>query len=65
MQKDKYQSVRRIIISLFKNAKGRYGYRRIHVSLKNIGIIIFEKNVRRIIFEENLVASKITCEKYS
>ena len=65
MQKDKYQSVRRVIISLFKDAKGRYGYRRIHVSLKNMGIIISEKIVRRIMSEENLVVSKITRQKYS
>lgn len=65
MRKDKYQSVRSVIISLFKDAKGRYGYRRIHVSLKNMGIIISEKIVRRIMAEENLVVSKITRQKYS
>lgn len=62
---NKYRFARRVIISLFKDAKSRHGYRRIHVSLKNMGIIISEKIVRRIMSGENLVESKIRRQKYS
>ena len=53
------------IIDIFKAGKRRYGYRRIHTSLKNIGIILSEKIVRRIMREENLVAKSIKMRKYS
>lgn len=65
MRKDKYQSIRRVITRLFNDAKARYGYRRIHVSLKNMGIIISEKVVRKIMTEENLTVSRITRQKYN
>lgn len=37
---DKYSSLRSQIINVFKQNKHRYGYRRIHASLKNMGIIV-------------------------
>lgn len=65
MQNDKYQTLRTVIIGLFKDTKGRYGYRRIHVSLRNMGIIVSEKIVRRIMSEEQLVVSNVKHKKYS
>src|SRR5699024_7919534 len=65
---NKYNYVRIQIIDIFKAGKAgkrRYGYRRIHASLKNIGIILSEKIVRRIMREENLVAKSIKMRKYS
>jgi transposase InsO family protein/transposase-like protein len=62
---NKYNYVRVQIIDIFKAGKRRYGYRRIHASLKNIGIILSEKIVRRIMREENLVAKSIKMRKYS
>ncbi|TRM11458.1 IS3 family transposase [Lentibacillus cibarius] len=62
---DKYNDVREQIIGIFKEGKRRYGYRRIHASLKNIGIILSEKIVRRIMREENLVAKSIKMRKYN
>ena len=53
------------IIDIFKAGKRRYGYRRIHAKKKNIGIILSEKIVRRIMREENLVAKSIKMRKYS
>ena len=62
---NKYNDVRSQIIDIFNAGKRRYGYRRIHASLKNIGIILSEKIVRRIMREENLVAKSIKMRKYS
>jgi len=62
---DKYSDERAQIIDLFEKNKHRYGYRRIHAALKNIGIILSEKNVRCIMREENLVTKSIKMRKYS
>lgn len=62
---DKYSNVRAQIIDIFEKNKRRYGYRRIHASLKNMGIILSEKIVRRIMREENLVAKSIKMKRYS
>src|SRR5690625_7492908 len=42
-----------------------YGYRRIHASLKNNGIVLSEKVVRRIMREKNLIAKTIKIRKYN
>ena len=65
MQKDKYQSLRTTITMLFRDTKSCYGYRRIHASLKNMGIIVSEKVVRRIMDEENLKVFAVKQKKYS
>lgn len=62
---DKYSDIRTQIIDIFEENKRRYGYRRIHVLLKNRGIILSEKIVRRIMREENLVAKCIKIRKYN
>lgn len=62
---DKHKNVRTKIINIFEKNKRRYGYRRIHATLKNIGITISEKVVRRIMREEKLVAKTIQMRKYN
>lgn len=62
---DKYKDVRAKIITIFEENKRRYGYRRIHATLKNVGIILSEKIVRRIMQEENLVSKTIKIKKYN
>ena len=62
---DKYRDVRTKIIDIFEKNKRRYGYRRIHATLKSIGIVLSEKVVRQIMREENLIAKTIKMKKYS
>ena len=62
---DKYKELRSQIIELFAEAKGRYGYRRIHCLLKRNGIIVSEKVVRRIMSDEQLVVKKTKKRKLS
>jgi len=62
---DKYLELRNKIISLFDENKGRYGYRRIHCLLKNSGIKVSEKVVRRIMREEHLFVRITKRKKYS
>lgn len=52
---DKYAALRTEIHTLFHVADGRYGYRRIHASLKNSGIWVSEKVVRRLMKEDGLI----------
>ncbi|NLJ17551.1 IS3 family transposase [Globicatella sulfidifaciens] len=62
---DKYQDVRAKIIDIFERNKRRYGYRRLHASLKNSGILLSEKVVRRIMREETLIVKTIKMRKYN
>lgn len=62
---DKYEDVRAKIIDVFEKNNRRYGYRRIHASLKNNGIVLSEKVIRRIMREENLIANTIKMRKYN
>src|SRR5699024_581447 len=62
---DKYKDVRDNIIIIFEENKRRYGYRRIQATLKNVGIILSEKIVRRIMQEENLMSKTIKTKKYN
>jgi len=62
---DKYRDVRAKIIDIFEKNKRRYGYRPIYASLNNIGIVLSEKIVRRIIPEENLVVKTIKMRKHN
>lgn len=48
---DKYVALRTNIHTLFRVTDSRYGYRRIHASLKNSGIWVSEKVVRRLMKE--------------
>lgn len=45
---DKYKTIKDLIIKIYNKNKGRYGYRRIHLELKNQGIKINHKTVLRL-----------------
>jgi putative transposase len=45
---DKYKDIKEKISYIFHKNKGRYGYRRITMTLKNEGLIINHKTVRRL-----------------
>ena len=62
---DKYADLRTKITTIFTDASERYGYRRIHISIKNKGIIVSEKVVRKIMAEEHLVVPFVKKRKYS
>ena len=47
-QEDKYKKIKEEICSIFHENKGRYGYRRITLELKNRGYIINHKTVARL-----------------
>ena len=52
---DKYSDIRKKIRSVFDDSSFRYGYRRIHSSLKNEEITVSEKVIRRIMLEDKLM----------
>jgi putative transposase len=54
-QSDKYFEERQLIITVFNNNFCAYGYRRIHQVLKNMGKILSEKVIRKLMSEENLI----------
>lgn len=62
---DKYKDLRLKIKDIFAKNKARYGYRRIHCSLKKYGIIVSEKIVRRIMIEEHLTVKISKRRKYN
>ena len=62
---DKYKDIRLKIKDIFAINKARYGYRRIHCSLKNEGIVVSEKIVRRIMVEEQLLVKTSKRRKYN
>ena len=45
---DKYASLRTAVNEVLAESQSRYGYRRIHARVKNKGISVLEKVVRRI-----------------
>ena len=45
---DKYDSIKELIKQIYHHHKGRYGYRRITLDLRNKGIIINHKTVLRL-----------------
>ncbi|MEQ6357812.1 IS3 family transposase [Lysinibacillus sp. M3] len=51
---DKYQEIKERIQTLFHHHKGRYGYRRICLALRNEGILINHKTVQRLMKELSL-----------
>ncbi len=62
---DKNDCIREEIKTIFEKSKKRYGYRRIHGVLKNKGIVISEKTIRKIMTEEHLVVYRKSAKKYS
>ncbi|MCG3864286.1 transposase, partial [Photobacterium sp. Ph5] len=51
---ESYADERALITSIFHQHKGRYGYRRIHLELRNQGIMINHKTVQRLMGQLNL-----------
>lgn len=51
---DKYKEMKELIKEIFEEHQGRYGYRRITLQLRNMGIIINHKTVRRLMNEMGL-----------
>ena len=62
---DKYQSLRAAIKEEFSASNKTYGYRRIHCVLKNNGISVSEKVIRRIMSQEGLNIPRFRRRKYS
>ncbi|HZK88389.1 MAG TPA: IS3 family transposase [Anaerovoracaceae bacterium] len=62
---DKYSGIRYTIETVFNKSSCRYGYRRIHAVIKNDGIVVSEKVIRRIMKEEHLMVPYIKRKKYS
>jgi len=60
---DKHNSMKTAIIEIYHRHKGRYGYRRITMALKQKGIIINHKTVARIMIECGL-KSLVRAKKY-
>jgi putative transposase len=60
---DKYQTVKSEMKHIYKLHKGRYGYRRIHLELKNRGFVINHKTVFSLMSELGL-KSLIRVKKY-
>jgi len=59
----KNADIETMIISIYKEHKGRYGYRRITTTLRNKGMIVNHKKVLRIMHEKGL-KSKVRAKKY-
>ena len=62
---DKYAGLREKVRTVFDGSSSRYGYRRIHSSLKNEELTVSEKVIRRIMREENLSVPNIKRKKFN
>ena len=60
---DKYEQECKRIVSIYHQHKGRYGYRRIYLALRNEGFTINHKTVERIMAEHEL-KSLVRPKKY-
>ncbi len=60
---DKYDSIKKSIKKIYEHHRGRYGYRRITLELKKVGIIINHKTVLRLMKQLGL-KSLIRVKKY-
>ena len=64
-QTDKNQTIKAEIQSIFTEHKGNYGYRRIHLELRNRGFLVNHKRVQRLMNVLNLQARIRQKRKYS
>ncbi|MFS9319715.1 IS3 family transposase [Streptococcus infantis] len=62
---DKDQELKAEIQSIFTEHKGNYGYRRIHLELRNCGYLVNHKRVQRLMKVLNLQAKMRQKRKYS
>ncbi|UPR57603.1 transposase [Vibrio sp. ED004] len=58
-----YERELQLIKSIYHEHKGRYGYRRIHLELKNQGFVLNHKTVQRLMAQLNL-KSTVRIKKY-
>ena len=62
-EKDKYKELKEMIYTIFHKHKGRYGYRRITLELRNEGCLINHKTVKKLMDELEL-KSEVRKVKY-
>mgnify|MGYP000888916620 CR=1 FL=1 len=62
---DKDQELKAEIQSIFIEHKGNYGYRRVHLELRNRGYLVNHKRVQRLMKVLNLQAKMRQKRKYS
>ena len=62
---DKDQEIKAEIQSIFTEHKGNYGYRRIHLELRNRGYVVNHKRVQRLMKVLGLTARIRRKRKYS
>ena len=60
---DKYSEMKNTIEAVYHENKGRYGYRRITVELRNRGFLVNHKTVQRLMKELGLVC-RVRMKKY-
>lgn len=60
---DKYEKVKEKIKEIYHNSKGRYGYRRITMALKNLNFFINHKTVQRLMKELGIIC-QVRMKKY-
>ena len=60
---DKYESLKAEIINIYHENKGRYGYRRIYLELRNRGFLINHKTVQRLMKSKGLIC-RVRMKKY-
>ncbi|AOV06868.1 transposase [Sporosarcina ureilytica] len=59
-QADPDEELKEVILDLFQKHEGKYGYRRIHLALRNQGYLINHKKVQRIMGDLGLKCVKFT-----
>lgn len=62
---DKYATIRTMLTDIFNSNYQYYGYRRLYAMLRNEGLRLSEKAVRRVMVEEQLVVSRNRRRRYS
>ena len=60
---DKYESEKKVITEIFHQNKGRYGYRRITLELRNRGVVLNHKTVSKLMKDIGLQC-KVRIKKY-
>ncbi|GHA41600.1 integrase [Photobacterium aphoticum] len=61
--RDGYECEKRLVQSIYREHKGRYGYRRIHLELRNRGIMLNHKTVQKLMMQLGL-KSTVRPKKY-
>ncbi|WIV13935.1 IS3 family transposase [Proteiniborus sp. MB09-C3] len=60
---DKYEKIKEKIREIYDSSKGRYGYRRITMSLNSFGFVINHKTVQKLMKELNIIC-QVRMKKY-